>query len=259
MSGVFWLELRLRRRSALLSAAALIAVATMTGALYPAFGASFGTVDLPEGVSDLIGGGDFSTITGWLKAEVASVYGPLVVGGVAISAAAATIAGEEQSRILSVVLAQPIRRGDLLLAKAAAIALVVVGLGLATWLGLLLSVAIAGGGIGAGHLAALSVHLLCLGLALGALGLALSAGTGQRSVAVAGAGGLAVFMYLVNGFAPAIGGLHWLRYLTLFYYYEGKDPLATGVHPDGLVVLVGVAVAGAAAAVVAFARRDLRA
>jgi ABC-2 type transport system permease protein len=253
------MELRVRRRRMILSALALVAVATVTGALYPAFGDSFGTVDLPKGVGDLIGGGDLSTISGWLNAEIVSVYGPLVLAGAAISAAAATIAGEEEDRILALVLACPIRRSHVLLAKGAAIATALAGMGVATWFGLVLSVAVAGGGIGAGYLAAQALHLLGLGLALGALGLALSGATGQRSVAMGGAAAVAVLMYLVNGFAPAIDGLHWLKYLTLFYYYEGQDPLTTGVHPGGLLVLLAVTVLLVAAGVWAFERRDLRA
>ena len=85
----------------------------------PAFGESLGKVDLPEGVGDLLGGGDFASISGWLNTEIASVYGPLVVAGSAIAAAAATLAGEEERRILALVLAHPVARTRLLLAKPA--------------------------------------------------------------------------------------------------------------------------------------------
>ena len=85
-----------------------MAVAAITGALFPSFGESLGKVDLPEGVGDLLGGGDFASISGWLNTEIASVYGPLVVAGSAIAAAAATIAGEEERRILALVLAHPV-------------------------------------------------------------------------------------------------------------------------------------------------------
>src|SRR5829696_1900221 len=90
--------------------AAVIAVAALTGALFPAFEDSFGRAQLPDGVQNLIGGGDFSTITGWLNAEIASVYGPLVLCGAGITAAAATIAGEEEQHVLALVLAHPLAR-----------------------------------------------------------------------------------------------------------------------------------------------------
>ena len=109
-AAAFGLELRLRARSFLLAGIGLMAVAAITGALFPAFGESLGKVDLPEGVGDLLGGGDFASIAGWLDTEIASVYGPLVVAGSAIAAAAATIAGEEERRILALVLAYPVSR-----------------------------------------------------------------------------------------------------------------------------------------------------
>jgi beta-exotoxin I transport system permease protein len=256
--AAFGLELRLRARSFALAGLGLMAVAAITGALFPSFGESLGKVDLPQGVGDLLGGGDFASITGWLNTEIASVYGPLVVAGSAITAAAATIAGEEERRILALVLAHPVSRTRLLLAKGAAVALLVAALGGACWVGLLISVALAGGGIGAGRLAALALHLAFLALALGALALALGGATGRRAVAAGGSAAVAVAMYLVNGFAPVIDHAHWLEYLTLFHYYEGNDPLANGIDPGGLAVLAAVAAALTAVAVAGFRDRDLR-
>ena len=251
------LELRLRARSITLAGIGLMAVAAITGALFPSFGETLGKVELPEGVGELLGGGDFSTITGWLDTEIASVYGPLVVAGSAIAAAAATLAGEEERRILALVLAHPVSRTRLLLAKAAAIALEVAALGIACWLGLLISVALAGGGIGPGHLAALALHLAFLALAFGALALALGGMSGRRAAAAGGAAAVAVAMYLVNGLAPVT--TDWLQYLSLFHYYEGNEPLRNGVDPGHLAVLGAVSALLLGIAAAGFRGRDLRA
>jgi hypothetical protein len=56
-----------------------------------------------------------------------------------------------------------------------------------------------------------------------------------------------------------VGPIAWLKYLTLFYYYAGHDPLTRGVSATGLVVLGLVAAMLTAVAIVAFGRRDLRA
>jgi len=250
------LELRLRARSVALAGIGLMTVAAITGALFPAFGESLGKVELPEGVGELLGGGDFATIAGWLDTEIASVYGPLVVAGSAIAAAAATLAGEEERRILALVLAHPVSRTRLLLAKAAGIALEVAALGIACWLGLLLSVALAGGGIGPGRLAALAVHLAFLALAFGALALALGGVTGRRAVAAGGAAAVAVAMYLVNGLAPVTAD--WLQYLSLFHYYAGHEPLRNGVDPGHLAVLGAVTAVLLGVAAAGFRGRDLR-
>jgi ABC-type transport system involved in multi-copper enzyme maturation permease subunit len=87
---------------------------------------SIDKLNIPASVSNLLGGADYGTITGWFRSEIAVIYGPLVIGALAITGAAATTAGEEEDRILALVLAYPIRRSRLIAAKAAAIAVVVV-------------------------------------------------------------------------------------------------------------------------------------
>jgi ABC-2 type transport system permease protein len=258
-AAILGMELRLRARTVLAAASGLVCVALLVGALFPALGSSIGDVDLPKGVGDLLGGGQFSTISGWLRTEIASVYGPLVFAGVAIVAAAATTAGEEEGRILGVVLAHPVPRSTLLLAKAAAVAVEVGVLTVACFAGLLGAVALAGGGVGAGDLAALALHLGFFGLVTGALALAAAAASGRRALAAGVAAGVTVLMFLVNGFAPAVGGLDWLKYVTTFHWYEGSDPITTGVHPADLAVLAAATAVLLAAALAGFARRDLRA
>jgi ABC-2 type transport system permease protein len=251
-------ELRLRARTVIAAGAGLICLTAIVGSLFPSLGGSIGHLNLSKEVSGLIGGSDFSTITGWLRAEITSIYGPLVFCGVAILATTSTIAGEEEDRSLALVLAQPVRRSRLLLAKAGGVALELIGLSVAVFAGMLLAVALAGGGISAGRLAATALHMLLLALAVGALALALAAATGIRSTAAGVAAAVALVMFLANGIAPAVSDISWLKYLTLFYYYEGHDPLTDGAYIPGLAVLAAVTIALTSVAVVLFARRDLR-
>jgi ABC-2 type transport system permease protein len=256
--AILGMELHLRARTVILAAAGLICLTAIVGALFPSLGGSIGHLNLSKTVTGLIGGSDFSTITGWLRTEITSIYGPLVFSAIAITAATSTIAGEEEEGILALVLAHPVTRQRLLLAKAAAVALSLVGLAVAIFVGMLIAVALAGGGISAGHLAAAAVHLLFLSLAVGALALALAATTGSRGNAAGIAATVTLVMFLVNGIAPAVNGIGWLKYLTFFYYYEGHNPLTGGAYLPGLAVLAGVAIALAAAAVAGFENRDLR-
>jgi ABC-2 type transport system permease protein len=258
-SAVFKMAVRLRIATIGSAAAGMIAVLLIVGALFPAVGDSIGKLDLPEGVSDLLGGADYGTLTGWFKGEIASVYGPLVIGAVAITSAAGTTAGEEEDRILALLLAHPVERARLVAAKAAAVAAGVLLIALGTWLGLIAGVAVAGGGIGVGRLAALSLHLAFFGMACGAVALALGAGTGRRALATGGAAAFAVLGFLINGFAPLVDAIAWLRYVSPFYYYAGHDPLGNGVDVGDLAVLGGFTLALLAIAMTSIRRRDLRA
>lgn len=256
---VFRMALRLRLAQAASAAFGLIAVLILVGALYPSIGDSIGKLDIPDGVADLLGGADFATIAGWYRAEIASVYGPLIAGGIAVAAASASTAGEEEDRILALILAHPVTRPALVLAKAAAVAVGVVIVALATWVGLIAGVAVAGGGIGVGNLAAYAVHLAFFGVATGAVALAIGAATGRRGLAIGGAAGFAILGYLVNGLAPLVDAIAWLKYLSPFHYYAEHDPLTNGVDVVDLVVLAVFAVAMTAIGTQGLRRRDLRA
>ena len=155
-----------------------------------------------------------------------------------------TVSGETPSRLVA--------------AKAGAVAILVVAVAAATWVGLLIGVALGGGGIGIGDMAAFAVHLAFFGWAIGAVALAVGAGTGRRAWASGGAAAVGVLGWLINGFAPLVGGLDWLKYLSPFYYYAGHDPLTQGIAAGDLAVLGAVAIVLTAVAMLAFERRDLR-
>ncbi|HEY6398639.1 MAG TPA: ABC transporter permease subunit [Solirubrobacteraceae bacterium] len=253
------IALRLRLPVAMSAAVGLIAVQLAVGALFPAVGHSIGKLNIPNGVAQLLGGADYGTITGWFRSEIGSVYGPLVIGALAIVGAAATMAGEEESRILSLVLAHPITRSRLVAAKAVAIAVVVLIVAAGTCAGMIFGVALGGGGISLGHISALAVQLACFGFATGALSLAVAAGTGRRALATAIAAAVGITGWLINGFVPLVSALGWLKYLSFFYYYAGHDPLTQGVDIGDIVVLIGLTLVLTVLAMIGVERRDLRA
>lgn len=254
----FLLAVRLRFVPALLAATGMLCVLLMVGALFPAVGGAIGKLELPEGVADLLGGADYGTLTGWFRSEIGAVYGPLVFAATAITAAAGSTAGEEEDGILGLVLAHPVDRSRLILAKAAAAAVGVAIVAAGTWIGLVGGVALAGGGIGVGEVTALVVHLSFFGLVIGALALAVAAATGRKAVAVAVASAVGVAGFLVNGFAPLVDAIEWLKYASPFYWYETGDPLANGVDWGDLAVLIAATALLTAAAAILIRRRDLR-
>jgi ABC-2 type transport system permease protein len=254
----FLMTLRLRTLALGLTALGMFAVIVMVGALFPAVGDSIGRLDLPEGVADLLGGADYGSIGGWMRSEIGAVYGPLVIGATAIVGAVGATAGEEEDGILALTLAYPVRRSALLLGKAAAIAVEVALVGLATFLGLLAGVAVAGGGVSAGDLAALGLHLTFFGWATGAVGLAVAGATGRKAAATGAAAAYAVAGFLINGFAPLVDAIAWLKYASLFYYYTEGDPIGHGVDVVDLLVLGGAAAVLTAFAAWSIGRRDLR-
>jgi ABC-2 type transport system permease protein len=252
------MALRLRALAACLAAVGIAVVIVMVGALFPAVGGSIGKLSLPQGVANLLGGADYGAIAGWMRSEIGAVYGPLVIAAIAITSAVGSTAGDEEDGVLGLVLAHPVERHRLVLAKAAAVAVGVSILALGTWLGLLAGVAIGGGGIAVSDLGAVALHLAFFGYTIGALALALGTTTGRKTVAAGSAAAVALVGFLINGFVPFVSGIAWLKYVSPFYYYAGNDPITNGVDVVDLLVLALVTVALTAVAVAGFARRDLR-
>lgn len=242
----------------LLSAFGLVVVIVMVGALSPAVGHSIGKLNLPKGVATLLGGADYGTLTGWMRSEIGAVYGPLLVAYIGISVAAASTAGDEEAGILALTLAYPIERKRWVLAKAAAVMISVALVSLGMFVGLVVGVAVGGGGVALTDIAALALHLAFFGWAAGALALALAASTGRRALASAGAASFAVLGFFVNGFAPLVHAIEWLKYSSLFYYYEGHDPIAHGVDVGDLSVLAAATTVFTAVAVLGMRHRDMR-
>jgi ABC-2 type transport system permease protein len=82
--------------------------------------------------------------------------------------------------------------------------------------------------------------------------------TGRRALAIGSAAAFALLGFLLNGLAPLVAAVEWLKYLSVFYYYEGHDPIGNGVDAGDLAVLGAATVALAALAVVGLRQRDLR-
>ncbi len=123
--AVFVMALRLRLAMTCLTAFGMAVVIIMVGALFPSVGGTIGKLNVPKGVANLLGGANYGTIAGWMRSEIGAVYGPLVIAATAIVGAVALTAGEEESGILGLVLAHPIERARLVVAKAAAVAVTV--------------------------------------------------------------------------------------------------------------------------------------
>ena len=261
MRTLYEQALRQRARVTAVVAFWLFAIALLETGLFPAFAGTIGDLgdSLPRSVADLLGGGDFRTLAGWLETEIFSIVAPFALAGIGIVIAVGGTAGDEEAGVLDLVLAHPVRRASVVLATALAATTAVLATGLALWVGLVLGVrAFTDEHLGAGDLAAAILHAAFLGLVFAAIGLAVGSATGRRAAAIGVAVATLALSYLVDGLAAATA-VGWVRRLTPFYYDSGSDPLRNGVDVAHLAVLLALSVLLAAGAVLGFERRDLRA
>jgi ABC-2 type transport system permease protein len=255
--------LRDQRRALLGWAIGMAALVLLYASFYPSIRSNAQTLNkyidsLPEALRNIVGGsGDISMPVGYIRSEIFSTMGPLLLLILAIGAGARAIAGEEEGRTLDMLLANPVRRRTVVLQKFWAMVASTAGVGLV----LLVSIVVFGPAFGLHialiDLAATVTSTIALAVCFGSVALAVGCWRGRRAVAVATSTSLAVAAYLLNVLAPSVEGLNGFRFLSPFYHYIGYDPLRNGFSAPHLSVLVAIAAVALGLALLGFERRDL--
>lgn len=212
----------------------------------------------PDTLMAMIGQADMSTAAGWLQAELFSLTIPIGMVTVLASVGAKSLAGEEAARTMEVLLANPVARRHVLLAKAGALVVYAVVLGVATFVGVTIGVLVGGLGVPVANLAAATALGTLLGLGLGAVAFVVGAATGRSRPAIVAATGVAVLSYFAWSFLPLSPSLAGWANLSPFDWYLGGDPLAASMPWGDAALLVGLTVVLVAVAIPLFERRDLR-
>ncbi len=201
---------------------------------------------------------DFSTGAGYLGAELFSLVVPLLLLIAAVGTGARVIAGEEEAGTLDILLANPITRTRLALAKLAVVGVEVAFLATMLWIALWASAAAFDLGVSGIHLLAAVAGAALLALAFGAMATTVGAATGRRSIAITSCAAIALASYLINALSPLVGAIDRLRWLSPWYHYATADPLRHGLDLGHALVLAAITIALAVALPILFERRDLR-
>lgn len=241
--------------------AGLIALAITMLAMYPTIRGNQQFSQLfesyPKAFKSMFGIADYTSGPGYLRAEIFSLTGPLLLSIFAILWGADLIAGEEQRMTIDVLMANPISRSRVVLEKWAAL---ILGTALATgslWLALLVGARFVHLDVGVAQLTAAALASWLVAIVFGTIALAIGAATGRRGIA-RGIGALvAVTAYLLSSLAEIVRWLQHIRPLSPWYHAIGVDPLAVGFQPIHLFVLIAIVGVAVAVAVASFDRRDL--
>lgn len=262
MNGLLAKSLSDQRRAMIGWGLGIAGVALMYAAVYPSIQDSAKELtdyveNLPDAIKNLIGGEDYTSPTGYLRSELFSSMGPLLVLIFAIGAAGRATAGEEENQTLDLLLSTPVRRRQVLLDKAVAIVAVCALLGAVTFAAVALIGPMFDLDVPVADLAAACLMLSLLGLSFAGITLAVGAATGRRVVADAAAGGFAVVAFIVNALAPSVSWLAPVRPLSPLRWYMEPSAISDGLTALNIAVLVGIAIVGYVVAHVLFERRDL--
>jgi ABC-2 type transport system permease protein len=215
----------------------------------------------PDAMKEFFGGAaafDYTRPGGFLNTQLFSLMAPLLLGAFAMGYGASTIAGEERTGQLDLVLALPVRRARIVGEKAAAVALGVAAL---TVLSIVVVV-----GVGAAvdlDVPVVNVVAACIGSGLvalvhGGLALMIGAATGNRAVALGTSSAVFAAGYLLQALSGLVDALKPLRVLSPLHHANGTVPINNGFPVWHHLLLAVLFLGVTALAVGLFERRDLR-
>ena len=108
------------------------------------------------------------------------------------------------------------------------------------------------------RLAAVTFSVMLLGVTFGTLAFAAGCFTGNRGTSVAAVAAVAVATYLLNAASGIVSYMQPVKWLSPFFYYNGADPLANGLNPAHVAVLLATITVLLGAGYFGLRRRDLR-
>ncbi len=201
---------------------------------------------------------DITSGAGYLNAEMFGFMIPVLVIIFAVSLGASAIAGEEDRRTMEILLSEPVSRSRVLLEKYAFLLAANAMLAVVVWLSLAVGAVAVGMDVSMFKLAQATVSSALLGLTFGSLAFGIGAFTGNRGLSVGVSAGAAAASYVINTLASIVDFLEPAKWVSPFFYYNGNVPIANGLDPLHVGLLLLVIAVPATAGYLAFLHRDLR-
>ncbi|WND33035.1 ABC transporter permease subunit [Streptomyces sp. BB1-1-1] len=196
----------------------------------------------PSGFQKALSFDDLATGPGFLRATILGMIVPLLLMVYVTITGSKSVAGEEETGLLDLYLAQPIERGRLLVQRFAATCVAVAGFSLIVLLELAVLNSALDMRVEFGNLLVTVVGLAFLVITFAAVAFATGAITGRRTLTLGVTAGYGAFAFVVNALAGQSEAIEPLKYLSAFHYYLGGSPLRDGFDPGMLVLLVAPAV-----------------
>lgn len=211
----------------------------------------------PSALKAFFGVTDIGSPAGYLTAELLLFMAPMLLVLYAVSHASGATATEEERGTIDLLLATPVTRSQIVVAKAAAITVAVIALGAVLFITIVGFGPVVGLHVGVGNVAASVGGIVLFALLAEALALAFGAATGRRALARGLAAITVLAAYLVSSLAPLASWLEPWRPLSPFYHAIGRDPLRHGLAFASTGAIAVSVIAIVALAAWAFDRRDL--
>lgn len=214
--------------------------------------------NLPDAAVQLFGGStDFFSPVGFLNSQVFFFMLPMILGILAIGLGSSLLAREEQDMTIEMLLARPVSRTKLLLAKGLAGVII---LSIVTVAGLVTTIVtgqLVGLGISISSIILATLACFLLVLSFGAIAFVLSAIGKTRGASLGLAALVALGGYLVSSLAGTVDWLKVPSKIFPFHYYQSEAVLRETYNWNNVIFLVLLTAVCALISWIAFRQRDI--
>jgi ABC-2 type transport system permease protein len=266
MHSIVWHAIRRHLAGLLWWSIGIAALVALLAAAYPAvrgnaeLGQTF--ANLPPGVQSMLGLGDGKLLTspaGYLNSQFFTNFLPLMLLIFAVRMAAWSVAGDEAAGTFELLVANPVSRAQVALARLAALVVLLTVLASVAALTLVVLAPSTGldEGLSAGRLVAGTLAAMLVALTFAAIAFAIGAATGRRSAALGIAAAIAVAGYVVEGLTQQVTALEALGGGNPWHWLLTGDPLRQGLTWHTWALPLAVTVVLAVVALPRLNRRDL--
>jgi ABC-2 type transport system permease protein len=264
MMAVIFAELKRRRWSTMWWTIAIVGLIALTLLFYPSIRDQSAELDKslgnlsPEVVNLFSDTGDFFSPVGYLSSQIFYMLFPLLLSFLAVSLGSSLIAREEQSGTLELLLARPLSRAKLVIAKATSGLLI---LGTVAAIGIIVCVLLAklvGMDVSLGGIAVTGITAFLFAALLGSIAFALTAmGRYGRGMSIGVAALVGFASYIATSFESPLTWMKHVSRLLPFHYYHPAEMLGGNLNWHTAVGYLVIVLILGCLAIIGFRRRDI--
>lgn len=234
-------------------------------AIYPALSGIKGLTDYTKAMPDVVmkmfgstGTIDFMNFNNYVGLEFLSLMVIVIAAPFVIGFANQAVCGELHEGTLELLMSQPIKRWEMLTSKIAVLVGGIAVIALSTSLSVIIPAPIAGIDIHYTGFICLIPILMAILIAIGGYSLFFSNLLKYPRQVIMASAGLTFAFYLFNFVGLSVKSVNWLKYLSIFHYYNVEQTLDAGTVPvANILILLGAAALFTAAAFALFRKKDI--
>ena len=240
--SIFTVSLTSRWRSTLIWSISMALLALMFAALYESFAGEIEDMaDIAPAAMEAIWGGNLDyvdTPAGWLGLELYGIFLPMVLAIIGVSSGASAIGNEEDSGTLELLLASPVGRTRIVVEKYLSVSAQLAIIGISVWFGVALGTLLFPFEVSLTHVLGATLMGWLFGTTISSFTMCVQSIIGKKGVAIGFGAGFVASSYIANILSKLINGVSYLKYVSIFYYYDGANVLIEGLKIESVMVLL---------------------